>query len=51
MLKDITNSMYMNHDKIHDKHEFINKLRITSVHNEVYKYARTQIFINKMTIT
>jgi len=51
MLKDITNSMHMIHDKIHEKLEFINKLKITSIHNEIYKWAHTQKFINKITIT
>jgi len=51
MLKDMTNSMNMIHDKIHEKHKFINKLRITSIHNEIYKYTHEQKFINKITIT
>ena len=37
MFKDITNSMHMIHDKIHEKHKLINKLRILSIYNEIYK--------------
>jgi len=37
MFKDITNSMHTNHDTIHERHKLINKLRITSVHNEIYR--------------
>jgi len=29
--------MYTIHDEIHEKHKFTNKLRITSIHNEIYK--------------
>jgi len=35
MLKEITNSMLMIHEKINEKHKFINKLRITTIHNEI----------------
>ena len=41
----------MIHDKIHEKHKLINKLRMTLIHNEVYKYAHEQKFINKIPIT
>jgi len=41
MFKDITNSMHMIHDKIHEKYKLINKLinklTMTSIHNEMYK--------------
>jgi len=50
MFKDITNSMHMIHDKIHEKHKLINKLRITLIHNEIYEYAHKQKFINEITI-
>ena len=43
----------MIHDKIHEKHEFINKLTIivTSLRNKIYKYVHEQKFINKISIT
>jgi len=37
MSKEIANSMHMIHDKIHEKHKFINKPGITSIHKEIYK--------------
>ena len=53
MFKVITNSIHMIHDNIHEpeKHKLINKLRITSIHNEIYKYSHKQKFINKIPIT
>ena len=47
----ITNSIHMIHDKIHEKHKLINKLKITSIHNEICKYAHKQKFINKIPVT
>jgi len=47
----ITNSMHMIHDKINEKNKLINKLRITSIHNEIYKQAHKQKFINTIPIT
>jgi len=44
MLKEITNSMHMIHDKIHEKHRFMNKLRKTSVHNEIYMYIYIDVY-------
>jgi len=29
--------MHMIHDKIHEKQKLINKLKITLIHNEIYK--------------
>ena len=43
--------MHMIHDKIHEKHKLINKLRITLQHNEIYEYAHEREFINEITIT
>jgi len=37
-------------DTIHEKHELINKLGITSIQNAIYKQAHEQKFINKITI-
>ena len=51
MLKEITKSMHTIHDEMYEKHKFINRLRITSIHNEIRKQAHEQKFINKMTIT
>jgi len=36
MFKDLTNSIYMIHDKMYEKHKLINKLGITSTHYEIY---------------
>jgi len=44
MLKEITNSMHMIYDKKYEKHKFMNKLRITSIHNEIRKQAHKQKF-------
>ena len=42
----------MIHDtKKHEKHTFINKPRITSIHNKLRKEAQEQKSINKITIT
>jgi len=35
MLKEIKNPMHMIHDKMDEKHKFINKLKITSIYNEI----------------
>ena len=51
MFKVITNSMHMIHDKIHEKHKLINKLKITSIHNEICKWAHKPKSINKIPIT
>jgi len=37
MLKEIKNPMHMIHDKMDEKHKFINKLKITSIYNEICK--------------
>jgi len=34
--KDMKNLMHMIHNKIPEKHKSINKVRITSIHNEKY---------------
>jgi len=42
MLNEIANTTHMIHDKIHERHEFINKLRITSIHKEyINKHMNT----------
>jgi len=41
----------MIHDKIYERHEFIHKLRITSIHNEIHTQTHEQKFINKITMT
>jgi len=51
MLKYITNSMYIIHDKIYERHKFIHKLGITSLQNEIRKQTQEQKFINKITMT
>jgi len=48
MFIDIKNSMHMSHDKIHEKHTIIHKLKITLIHNEIYKYAHEQKLIIKI---
>jgi len=41
----------MIHDKIYEKHEFINKLKIPSIHNKIRKQAHEQKFVKQITIT
>jgi len=43
--------MHMIYDKILEKHKLMNKLRMTSIHNEIYKYAHKQKSIHKIPMT